>query len=92
MLLYVDRGGTPIMIVVEVKLVSAIHPGRDRLLGVLRLINDGTGGETKGNYDARFYGGGGGAGKVGRVLDYPRKAVSIWNLIRRACEDAGYTK
>ncbi len=80
------------MIRVTVDLVSAVHESRSRHLGTLILANDGTGTETKGNYDAAFSGASGGAGKRGRVLDYPRQAVAIWNLVRRACEAAGYTK
>lgn len=80
------------MIVVEVKLKSAIHASRDRLLGTLTLCNDGTGSATLGNYDAEFFGGSGGKGKYGRIGRYPRQAVAIWNLVRRACEAAGYKK
>lgn len=80
------------MIVVEVKLVSAIDESRSRHLGTIHIANDGTGSVTKGNYTASFLGANGGYGKVGRVENYPRKAVSIWNLIRRACEAAGYDK
>jgi hypothetical protein len=80
------------MIVVEVKLVSAISPDRSRPLGRLVLANDGTGSKTKGNYAAQFYGGKGGFGKAATVRDYPREAVAIWNLVRRACEEAGYDK
>ncbi len=79
------------MIVVTVELKSAISASRNRMLGQLVISNDGTGGETYGNYDARFTGEAGRAGKRGRVERYPRKALAIWNLIRRACEAAGYT-
>lgn len=74
------------MIRVRVELISAISRDRDRLLGELILVNDGTGSETKGNYDCTF------PSKTVRVTDYPRKAVSIWNLLYRACKEAGYTK
>lgn len=80
------------MIVVEVKLVSAIDESRSRTLGKMMIANDGTGSKTKGNYNATVVGPNGGYGKGGRVLNYPREAVAIWNLIRRACEAAGYTK
>lgn len=80
------------MIKVTVELVSAIDPSRSRLLGTAIIANDGAGSVTRGNYNAQFYGGTGGSGKQGRVENYPRKAVSIWNLLRRSIEAAGYTK
>ena len=81
------------MIIVTVELKSAIDDSRSRLLGKMILANDGTSTTaSKGHYDAVFFGGSGGAGKRGRVENYPRNAVAIWNLIRRACEAAGYTK
>ena len=80
------------MIRVTAELISAISPSRNRHLGELLIANDGTGSDTKSNYNAQFKGEHGGSGKSGTVLDYPRKAVAIWNLIRRACEAAGYTK
>ena len=79
------------MIIVTVELHSAITQ-KKTLLGTCRIANDGGGSATLGNYDAVFSGGKGGPGKTGRVERYPRKAVAIWNLVRRACEAAGYTK
>jgi hypothetical protein len=79
------------VIVVTVELKSGIHPSRDKKLGQLVICNDGTGGQTIGNYDARFTGPTGRAGKRGRIERYPRQALAVWNLIRRACEAAGYT-
>jgi hypothetical protein len=80
------------MIVVTVELKSAISSSRDKLLGTLLITNDGTGSETRGNYDVLFRGAKGGSGKSGKVSEYPRNDVAIWNLIRQACEVAGYTK
>ena len=80
------------MIVVNVRLLSAISHDRDKHLGTLTICNDGTGTKTRGNYTVDFAGASGGKGKSGVVLDYPREAVEIWNLVRRACEAAGYTK
>ena len=80
------------MIVVTATLVSARGSQYDRQLGQIHISNDGAGSETLCNYDAKFFGAAGGAGKAGRVERYPRKAVAIWNLVRRACEAAGYTK
>jgi hypothetical protein len=80
------------MIKITVELISAISSSRNKLLGTAIICNDGSGTETKGNYTALFRGALGGNGKSGVIKDYPRKAVSIWNLIRRACEAAGYDK
>lgn len=81
------------MIIVTVELKSAIADSRSKVLGRLIICNDGTAvSNARGNYTAEFFGSSGGAGKKGRVENYPRLAVSIWNLVRRACETAGYTK
>lgn len=80
------------MIVVTVELRSAIHPSRDRRLGTLEIVNDGSGGKARRNYDATFRGPTGRPGKLGRVVGYPTERVAVWNLIRRACEEAGYRK
>lgn len=79
------------MIVVTVDLVSAISRTRDCRLAQLHISNVG-GTETLGDYEVKTFGQNGGAGKTGRVERYPRKAVGILNLVRRAIEAAGYTK
>ena len=79
------------MIVVEVRLISAISPHRNRTLGRLYIRNIG-GTETKGDYEVEAFGPAGARGKRGVVVGYPRKAVSPLNLVRRALEAAGYTK
>ena len=72
------------MIVVTVELKSAISRTRDRVLGVMTIANDGTGGATIGHYCATL------AGVRGRVLDscvvrgFPRKKLLAWDLIYRA--------
>jgi len=80
------------MIRVTVELLSAIHPSRNRRLGTLDIANDGSGGKTLRNYNATFRGPRGRPGKQGRIVGYPAEQVAIWNLIRRACEEAGYKK
>lgn len=80
------------MIVVEITLYSAISSSRNKSLGKLVIINDGTGGATVGNYDVQAYGASGKPGKRGRIENYPRQAVAPMNLVRRAIEAAGYTK
>ena len=81
------------MIRITVDLVSAVHPSRSRRLGVAEITNDGTGAPVgRCHYDAVFRGPNGGAGRRGHVENYPRNSVSVWNLIRRALENAGYTR
>ena len=88
------------MIVVRVELWSAIT-GAKHTLAEAYIANDGTGGASTGNYDAKFWKGDAPRGRAwaqikghreGRVERYPRKAVAVWNLVRRAIEAAGYTK
>lgn len=78
------------MIEVVVTLHSAITGHSTRLASGV-ICNDGTGTNRKGNYTVQF-GGRKGKGKSGKVKDYPRLDVSVWNLVRRALEEAGYTK
>ena len=75
------------MIRVSFNLVSARGPGRDRLLGTVMLRNDGTGSPGKGNYTVRVDRGGGGRTRIGRVLDFPRRSRSVFELLRRALND-----
>ena len=79
------------MIIVEVKLISAISPARNRALGRLHISNIG-GTKTKGDYEVKAFGPAGHPGKRGFVRGYPRLAVSPMNLVRRALEEAGYTR
>lgn len=79
------------MIVVNVSLLSAVHPSRDRELVKLHISNVG-GTETRGDYEVQIIHPSGKAGKSGRVENYPRKAIAVGNLIRQALEAVGYTK
>jgi len=79
------------VIIVEVKLISAISPARNRTLGRLHITNVG-GTATKGDYEVRAFGPAGRPGKRGTVRGYPRLAVAPMNLVRRALEAAGYVK
>jgi len=73
------------MIVVTVTLVSAVSRDRDRVLGEMTICNVG-GTATRGEYLAKT------KARTGRVSDYPRKEVSMWNLLRRSLEACGYNK
>ncbi len=79
------------MIVVNVDLKSAISSARDRHLATLHICNIG-GTKTRGDYSVQAFGQSGNPGKSGTVKDYPREAVAVLNLVRRALEAAGYTK
>lgn len=81
------------MIVVEVKLISAIT-GRETLLGSAIIANDGTSRDPKkGDYDVKVARkpDAGDLKKVwakplrtGRVENYPRLAFNMWRLVIRA--------
>lgn len=79
------------MIVVDITLISA-RTGKTARLGRLHISNDGTGGKTRGNYNVEAFKSLMGRPRRARVENYPRKAVSVFNLVRRAIEAAGYTK
>lgn len=79
------------MIVVNVELVSAIHESRSKRLATLTICNVG-GTKTRGDYSVQAYGASMKPGKSGEVKNYPREAVAVLNLVRRAIEAAGYTK
>lgn len=81
------------MIVVEVKLISAVD-GRETLLGSAIIANDATSRDPKkGSYDVKVARkpDAGDLRKVwnrplrtGRVEDYPRLAFNMWRLVIRA--------
>lgn len=70
------------MIVIDIKLVSARGREHDRMLGRVKLGNDGTGTKTRGNYTAVFFSRAKRRFKTKRILFYPRKAKSIWALLK----------
>lgn len=80
------------MIIVKVDLKSAISSSRNKVLGEMIICNDGTGTNARGNYVARFYSG----GKMRRLIkevyikSHARKQLSIWILVHKALEEAGY--
>ena len=79
------------MIRITVELVSAIHPSRNKVLGVAEIMNNGietreTGGK-KGTYMAKFTNKRINMAKPWRqsiVRHYPSKSYSVWVLIQRA--------
>jgi len=76
------------MIIVKVELHSAVT-GKVTELGRLHITNDGTGTETRGNYDVERMARITAKRQVlahGRVTNWPRKSASIWRLLRRALD------
>jgi hypothetical protein len=83
------------MIVVRVELWSAIT-GKKSELARMHICNVG-GTVKRGNYSARTFHGRSAAyldkgrvARTGEVKDYPRLAVHVWNLVRRALEAMKY--
>lgn len=72
------------MIRITVDLVSAIHPSRSRRLGVMHIINDGTGSKTRCDYMASLVDKRGRAYRTAKVHGHPRLAVSMWQLVAKA--------
>lgn len=72
------------MIKITVELVSAIHPSRNRLLGIAEIANDGTGSMTSGNYRVRLSKAGEKSNETwrhGSVKGFPRKRMGGWDLL-----------
>ncbi len=51
-------------------------------LGTLRIINEGTGTHTRGDYRAEFIDKNGRKFKTTTLKDWPRKARSVWQLLK----------
>lgn len=73
------------MIIVKVELHSA-RTGHVTELGRMHISNVGEGSETRGDYyvEVMRRGTTDKAQRLGHVSDYPRKAYSVWELVRRA--------
>lgn len=81
------------MIRVTVELISAVDPSRNRQLGVLEIVNDGTGTAEVCDYDATLraeYTPP--AGRRCRVLGFRRQRQSVWSLVGAALKAMGHTK
>lgn len=79
------------MIRVTVDLISALGPSRNRNLGVMTIINTGEipGLEaTRGNYVVQIYRKGTNrVQRQGRVINFPKKAKTIWYLLQEALKN-----
>ena len=81
------------MIVVKIELISAISRSRNRSLGMIEISNDGTSkNKTVGHYNIKVLNPEGRVLRRGRVEGHKRSEVSIFNLVRKAIEQAGYDK
>jgi len=76
------------MLEIQVKLVPHGRRDQEKSVGRVFIINDGTGTKTRGNYRVAF-------GtilpdkrvrvwKQGEIKNHPRKAKSVWKLIKKA--------
>lgn len=84
------------MLVVKIELWSAVT-GQASEIGRMYIGNDGTGGQSKGNYDVKVARKGSfeygsweeiKTVRTGRVEDYPRLSYNVWRLITRCLKAA----
>ena len=87
------------MIVVSVRLESAIHPSRSKELARMEICNDGGGDEARGSYDVRTLRGRDKealdrrtVNRRGRVSNYPRLAIHVWHLVYEALKATNYNR
>lgn len=69
---------------VTVDLDSAYGPHRDETLGVLEIVNDGTGDASTGNYLVTLYGKKGRLMAVSTIKGWPRLRRHAWDLVAEA--------
>lgn len=78
------------MILITVELVSA-RTGKREVLGKAEIYNDATGTPSRGNYVAKLYkrgeNFGGSVWKAGRIEDFPRKRLLMWDLLFRVLRE-----
>lgn len=79
------------MIRITVELLSAVT-GETTKLGEMHIANDGTGSYTHGHYDGKvlkkpnFKS----TTRMGKVINHPRHAQTIWHLIGKMLKNMGY--
>jgi hypothetical protein len=70
------------MIRITVELISAVDHKRNRVLGTLEIVNDGTGTLESGNYVGTLHGEyTAPGGRKGRLTSFSRRRSSVWSLI-----------
>jgi len=86
------------MIVVSVRLESAIHPSRSKELARMTISNVG-GDADRGDYEVRTYRGRNKEAldrrtinRAGKVSDYPRLALHVWHLVYEALKAVNYNR
>ena len=79
------------MIKVRIDLVP-FGTGKPRHLGTMHIANDGTGSETEGNYNVKMFSASGHRmeNRDARVERHKRKSLSVWYLVKKALEAAGF--
>lgn len=88
------------MIVVSVKLVSAIHPSRSKELARMHICNVGVSADgQRGDYSVETFRGRDSkaldkriVNRAGNVTDYPRLAIHIWHLVYEALKATKYNR
>lgn len=87
------------MIVVSVKLVSAIHPSRDKELARMEICNVSGVDTNRGDYYARSLRGRSKedldkrvVNREGEIKDYPRLAIHVWHLVYEALKAMNYDR
>ena len=55
-------------------------------LGKIKIINDGTGSDSRGNYTVKFFDRNDSLFKKAEIKNHPRKSESIWKLLKKAME------
>lgn len=80
------------MLRVTVELVPFGVESKKHEIAKMEIINDGTGTNTKGNYDVRvFVRNSKHVMRKGKVSEHSRLAESVWTLVDKAIRSAGYT-
>jgi hypothetical protein len=82
------------LIIITIELWSAITKKRTKL-AEMHIANDGTGTATVGSYDGKVLRAPNFHPEVnvtrrGRVENYPRQAVTVWNLLARMLKEMKY--
>lgn len=84
------------MLIVRIELHSAVT-GQVSEIARMEIVNDGTGTQTRGNYKCRVLRGRCAAefnrrtvAKSGKVNNYPRLRLHVWNLVCCALDAIGY--
>ena len=86
------------MIVVSVKLVSAIHPSRSKELARMHICNVG-GTEDRRDYSVETFRGRDSkaldkriVNRAGSVTDHPSPAIHVWHLVYEALKAVQYNR